>query len=405
MFAKMQRWFRRCTLVLVAGLVLSFGCSTYIKIPVVTSMPDNFMQTMRGGKRVALVLVPAAKGIMSLNDFGDYESTIEGAVAGALSDYRYFDLVDISSRKTRLKEIAHSMSGLTRAQQGIGKELNVDAFLFVQIPQSPKHDCRYSSSTRVEQECIYYDNKNNCTGYRDRTIRVNTATLTMTVYVQGRLVNVESGRTISHQATNVGAATGGTGIAGMLSRFGVGGDSSVFTATSENAPVQCPSVLNAFGKSVRVAAYRLADKISPKVTDYPVVVDDDPIGSPEKAEDRVKKLLKKGNKWAEAEPPNLEQAAAAWTEALDASGGKSASAHWNLAVAAWARSDYDAADKHFKLAETTGGPDFMSSKKNNVRSKFLEERKRVMIEREKESLLDRVRRIFYAVTAGWLPVL
>ncbi len=389
----------RLSLVFFSCILLA-ACSTYIKVPVVAWTPPQFSQTMQGGRRVAVVLIRPQQ--LNLSEFGDYAATLYGSVRNAIHAYRYLVVVDTESRKQRLEEIAFSRTGLTSEQQSIGKELSADAFLFIEVPAAPQHSCERSQTQTQHSRCVKQNEKGECLETQYYTVTKHYARLKMSVYVQGRLVNVATGRTMSFQATNLGAdkAMGTDWEDSWLSLFGRGG-AGQFVAESTGSPPDCPSVLQAFEESTRVAAFVLVKNLSPKVSDMKVVLDEKLTGVPDAAADRVKGFLKRGVKWASAKPPNLEEAFRSWKEALDSSSGRSVAALWNLGVVHWTRGEYEDALKLFRRAEQIAGPDYLDGEKGDIFSRFLKEKERVEKERARESFGKMLRRWFALGVETW----
>ena len=381
------------------GLLFGLACTTYVQIPVVSSMPARFGQTMKGGRRVAVVLLRPKE--LDMSEFGDYAATLYGAVRNAVEAYRYLVVVDTASRRQRLEEIAFSRTGLTSEQQAMGQELSADAFLFIEVPQAPQHSCTRSSAQTQQSRCKKNNDKGECIETEYYTVTKYTATLNMAVYVQGRLVNVATGQTLAHQATNVGArrALGTDRENSWLFRT-LGGNAGELSVTSTGSPPSCPSVLTAFEESARVAAFVLAQNLSPRITDMEVPLEDRMIGVPDKAADRVKAHIKRGIKWADRKPPNLDEAFRSWKAALDLSGGNSVAALWNIAVVLWSRGDYDGSLIHFRKAERIGGPDYLDGSLADTFSRFLKEKERVEKERDRESFFRGWRELF-ARALGW----
>ncbi len=358
---------------LLAAFVLT-ACSTYIKIPVVASMPQGFMQMMKGGKKIAIIAAKSPDGA-EYSDFGDMTTAIQGAAENAFRDYRYFEMVDIAGRRDRLREIAFTQSGMTAEQREIGQEFAVNGFLYLEVPAPPQADCRMSTRTKQVEECVARDEKGKCTRNYFRTVIISTATLTMRVSVKGRLVNLETGQMMTHLASNIGAARLETDSALLNALNSVRGNSTgQYVNESEGGIASCPSVLTSFQDAVGIAAQDLVMHLSPKIVDYNVVIEDDIAGTPDSAKDAVKGLLKAAIKWLKSDSPNFEEAFENWKQAFDLSGGQSLSALWNLAIYYWATGDLAQADQYFTKVKIN--PDFFDDKKMEIYSTFKAEKKR-----------------------------
>ncbi|MCX7998765.1 MAG: hypothetical protein N3A69_07410, partial [Leptospiraceae bacterium] len=292
-------------------IFLLFSCSTGVKIPVVEKSPPGFQEFMRGGKNVGLYVYKSEKAQM--NELGDWKTIIHGAILNALQEYRYFKIVDVSSREARLKEVAYNqkMGNL----KDISKELSIDALLFVEVPLSPAHECKSNTYTTDKQVCVASDAVGKCLRYEMRRDLNYVKELTFTVFANARLVNLETGQTRQYANS----------------------EPVILKNTSQTPFVQCPSLLQGFNKAVEKASYNIAENLSPKMTDMEVPIYDSLDGVDRSSEKEVEKLLSTGKKWLKGDTPNLEMAKTNWEKALSLSGGNSASALWNLGVYHWAK--------------------------------------------------------------------
>lgn len=322
-------------------------CSTGVKIPVVQKSPPGFQEFMRGGRNVGLYVYKADK--VQFNEIGDWRSIIHGGVLNALQEYRYFKIVDVSSRETRLKEVAYSqkMGNL----KDISKELSIDALLFIEVPMSPSHECKSNTYTTERQVCRASDANGKCLRYETRTELNFVKELTYTVFANARLVNLETGQTMQYSNTQP----------------------AILKNTSQTPLVECPSLLQGFNSAVQKASYNIADNLSPKMVDMDVPIYDSLDGVDKSSKEDVEKFLTAGRKWLKGDTPNLEMAKTNWEKALSLSGGNSASAYWNLGVYYWSKGDMQQADYNFKKSMDVGGPDWIDSKKREVIAKFQEE--------------------------------
>jgi len=110
----------------------------------------------------------------------------------------------------------------------------------------------------------------------------------------------------------------------------------------------------------------------------------DPSGVPEHLKRRVERLLIKGIRETEENPANLESACAFWKTVLKISNNTSAAAHWNLGICHWFNGEMNIAEKHFRMSEKVGGPDWISGSRVDIVSRFDEEKKRIERSRELE---------------------
>lgn len=336
-------------------LIFISNCATTVKIPVVTHSPKDFNEFMHGGRNLGIYVYKKDNIQMDLNP--SWKSTIEGAVVNSLQKKRYFKIVDVSTKEDRLKEVAFSqkMGGM----KDLSKDLSVDALLFIHVPQSPKYECIDSSQKETKQVCESYDSNKKCTRYADKDYTVYKKTLYSTVFVNARLVNIETGQMLQHSNS----------------------EPSENAQTSTNRTVlKCPSKLSGFNYALNLASGSIADRISPTVKDMKVPIYKDAVGLSESSSNKseIKDLLSVGNKWLDTDNPNLEYAKKSWDQALKLSGSRSASANWNLGVYHWAKADFKTADMYFVQATEKGGPDWIDSEKREVLSAFESEKQRAL---------------------------
>ncbi|MBE7440765.1 MAG: hypothetical protein HS115_20145 [Spirochaetales bacterium] len=339
---------RRVIELAVALLVLSH-CATYVKIPVVSSTPEGFQQTMRAGRNVVLVQTPyQERSVSGLPP--DWSRSVIGAVEKAIVGYGYFRLVDPGSRRMRLEELARSQTGLTSRQKELGRELAVDGFLFVDIAGTPAYDCRQTIDYDTRSECLRRDSQGKCLESRDVRERIVTGEIHFSMPLRGRLINTETGQALAHQH-----------------------DRATRTQNHRGNPA-CPAVLKSFEAALSDSSRGIIDRLSPRVTRYSVpLLKDTP-----KVENRddIKKALVAGIEWADTNPPNLTEAQKHWEVALRISGYQSASAFWNMGVAYWATGNLDQAEESFRRAEQVGGNSFVSGSIRRVLALFRAEKER-----------------------------
>jgi len=142
---------------------------------------------------------------------------------------------------------------------------------------------------------------------------------------------------------------------------------------------ECPSTLEALSKAFDQAASALADNLSPAIVTVKIPLASDADDLIDEKKGAVEKSLEEGNKWAQA--GDFDMAAQIWEKALDASGGSSAAALWNLAAYKWYAGDMDSAEKYFKKAFLSGGAEWVNARRRRVWGEF---------QREKEYRADEV---------------
>ena len=349
-------WFYICIFSVLTTLL--YGCGTFIKIPVVTSMPRNVQRVMKGKKKVGIVLLPfKGGGLSGLGLNTDWSRTVHGAVQNAVENAGYFTVVDISSRKSRLSELGYQRSGLTEGAKEIGKELAIDAFLYIEMTSQPRKEC--GKELKVDWVAAGANVAGYVTGLgtAGKTKKL-TGVLHLTVFVRGNLVNLETGESTQFSYSKPHKEVSKVGDRG------------------------CPSVLNGFNKAMESAGKNIALRLSPRVETREILVvsDTDHVN---RNKSRVKAYLRQGIKWAKTNPPNYEAADEAWKNALINSGNKSAAAYWNLAVFRWYKGEMDGALDYFRKAQNIAGPEWLEkgpmigSSKLDVISKFRAGKKRM----------------------------
>ena len=351
--------------VFLISLAVGCGPGIDIKFP---RFPDGatgtrLKQTLEGKKRVAVVakeLSPYLKNSMQAGLATEWSGTIRAAMKSALEDYGYYTILDVDSRNARYDELARSQSGLTNAQLAIGQEFQVDHLFYVNMTAMPRVECKQemvtdavasaSAALQLAMAASGRDVKMN-----NQSTSSPTGVLYLTVFVEGKLVNVETGRSISTTTTEP------------------------YKLQNQAGNTQCPSELDAFDKALKQAASKIADKLSPKVESVRLPVEDsvDDVKGGDKT--LVKQYLADGINWVDA--GDLEQAVKSWEMALEESGGSSSAAFWNLAIAKFAAGEVADADQLFQRAFQAGGPKFLDSSKRTAFSLFKIEKKRIEDER------------------------
>ncbi len=336
---------------IIALSLLALGCgpSIPIRFPQFPEQTGAQLRTVTEGKRnVGIVAAEGSRdGFMS--DGGGWTATMEAALSNEITGRGYYDVVDISARKERLRELAYTQSGMTAESLQIGRELAVNLLLIVRPTQRPRAECRiekrtdYAASLASMAQAAAQGNSGQQQGLQKK----DTGVLSLTVFVQGVLVNVETGRSLSY------------------------GNSQPFQLAADVGDPNCPSQLQAFDGALQLAAQNIASRLSPTVVtvNVPLLADTEELG-PNGA--RVQGWLESGNQWAESE--NFEEAAKSWQRALNESDGESVSALWNLAVYSWYSGDYDRAEEYFDKALDGAGPSWLDGAKRQLISKFREQK-------------------------------
>lgn len=325
------------------------GPTIPIKFPTYPESTGTQLRSLLRGKR-NLGIVAAKPSLTMLQKIGyqdDWSATAEAAVSAAFTEKGYFTVVDIENRKDRLRELAHSQSGLTRESLKIGKELSIQNMLIIRMTNQPRSQCR----TKMIADYAGYAAKLAIAKMTESgeqpQLKKPTRVMYLTVFVEGKLINVETGQTIRYA------------------------NSKAHEYYNSIGDMNCPSELAAFDPALKNAAEVIASNLSPKVVTLDVPLMDD-TGDSRGDPDRVKKFLGDGNTWAEGEDFNA--ASKSWSRALSESGGTSMSAMWNLGVYNWYKGDYNAANRYFEKVKGELGPGGLSSSMMLLMSKFREQK-------------------------------
>ena len=358
---------RLATTLAVSAFFLTAACGPGIPIKF-PQFPDGtagtrLKQTLEGKKRVAVVakeIPPAIQRSMRAGLAEEWSDTIRASMKSALEDYGYYTILDVDSRNARYNELARSQTGLTNYQLAIGQELQVDHLFFVNMTALPRVECKTEMVTDSVAAAsaalqLAMAAKGQDVKMSNQSTSRPTGVLYLTVFVEGKLVNVETGRSVSTSTTEP------------------------FKLQNQAGNPECPSELQAFDGALKQAAKKIADKLSPKVHTVKLPIEDgvdDVKGGDKKL---VQQYLADGINWIEA--GDMEQAVKSWEMAMEESGGSSSSAFWNLAVAKFAAGEVDEADQLFQRAFQAGGPGFMDSTKRATYALFKKEKQRIEEER------------------------
>lgn len=345
-------------------ITMGVGCGSYVNIRY-PKFPDGevgsrLRSTLDNKKRVGVIARAIPAGMMNtLRREGlatEWSETMLATMRTALEDYGYYTLVDVESRKQRYDELANSQTGMTSMQLAIGQELQVDHLFFVNMTAIPRVECKIENvvdkfaAAAAAADAIMAA-RNRRPGGSTQPVSKPTGVLYLTVFLEGKLVNIETGRSSSFSTSD--------------------------PLRAENQPgnTDCPSQLGAFSSALKMAAKKIADRLSPRVMERRVVLEDsvDEIKSGDKKV--IEGYLKDGMKWIDAE--DMGEAEKSWQQALDESGGSSASALWNIGIVKFANGNMDEAGKYFERAMSTGGKKWVNSDKRELYAIFKKEKKRM----------------------------
>lgn len=339
----------------------SCGTGIPIKIPKFPQGNEGtrLKAALDGKKRVAVVakeLSPYITRSLNASLATEWSDTIRAKMKSALEEYGYYTMVDVDSRNARYNELAQSQTGLSTTQLAIGQELQSDHLFFVNMTAIPRTECKIEMVTdalavgKMALQLALANNKNSKSTNVD-TPSQPTGVLYLTVFVEGKLVNIETGRSVSYMNTEP------------------------FRLENSAGNQQCPSELMAFDQALKQSTEAIAKKLSPKVNTVRIPLEDSVANLKGGDKNLVTEYLKDGINWVEA--GDLEEAGKSWEMANEESGGTSSSALWNLAVLKFATGDMNEADQLFQRALTAGGPSFLSTSKRGIYALFKVEKKRI----------------------------
>ncbi|MCR9144149.1 MAG: hypothetical protein NXI24_18015 [bacterium] len=355
-----RRKYSRQTILRSTGILLLSGVLAYSCGP---SIPVRFPQypratgaklksVLEGGRNLGVIAAKTNPAILRRIGYeNDWSDTMEGAVSTAVSKKGFFEVVDLSGRKERLRELAYTQSGMTGESLAIGRELAVNSMLTVQMTNAPRQECK---TEMVADYSGYAMELALAKAQGESTDKANlekkTGVLYLTIFVVGRLTSVETGRTVTYSHTQP------------------------YRQVSKAGDTDCPSALLAFDGAVDQAARGIADNLSPSIVEIsvPLLEDADDVRDDE-SRDMVGGYLNSGNQWAEV--ADFDRAAKDWRRALNESSGVSISALWNLAVYSWYAGEYDDAERYFEQALDGGGPDWLDGAKRELMARFSEQKR------------------------------
>ncbi|HMU83161.1 MAG TPA: hypothetical protein PKE49_16340 [Leptospiraceae bacterium] len=348
--------FRRVLIISSLASLLTCVPGIPVKIPRYPEgvMGDQLKSVMGAKRKVGVVAAsPNPNLLQQIGYDQDWSATVEGAVTTELTQRGFYTMIDTSSRKQRLRELAYTQTGLTGEQRNIGQELAAEGLLFIRMTAPPLKECKTEYVTDFAATALKLGMKmamKDSNGAGDAQEKKPTGVLFLTVFVQGTLTNLETGQSVTYA------------------------HSKPYKLQNEAGNQECPSTLDAFGKALQDASAAIADNLSPSIVTVkiPLASDADDLDGDQKA--KVTKYLTEGIKWAEAD--DFQMAAQNWEKALDASGGKSASALWNIAAYKWYSGDMDGAEKYFKRSFSNGGSDWADAAKRSLWATFRKEKDR-----------------------------
>ncbi|MBL8033370.1 MAG: hypothetical protein JNJ69_06710 [Leptospiraceae bacterium] len=335
--------YRDLAITLIATLFAG-RCASYVKIPVVTQMPEIYAKRMADVKIIALAPPVAAMQ----PDTGEEEWSVVAfkSLQTSLGEQRFFVIVDSSAAAEALAGFATAEIPRPPEEKNLAKKIGVDGFLYMQLTGAAESNCSVRSYQVRKEQCSGTGKDRKCVTYYETHYESTRYTA---VPVRGKLVSAKTQNTI------------------------VFADRAVHSATVSGS--SCPSQSWSTLVAIANGAQMIAQAMSPTVTDMEIPLDADIEGTPAEKEAEVKALLKEGI--ALADKQDFRNARNKWMQALDLSSAKSAAAHWNIAVTFWMAGDYESATQHFNSSREITGIHFTNDReKSQTLAKFLEEKAR-----------------------------
>lgn len=255
----------------------------------------------------------------------------------------YYKLIDLSKRADSINEASLTLTGITKSRVKLGNQLGAEAILHIGY-QKPYTECGSEMMVDYGAAALKVGGAiaSMATGKQVDTgsgpVSKQTGIRYMLIPLDATLIKVETGEVKKAVVSNPAKVDAGVGN------------------------LDCPSVLDSFGKALDEAALYIKDRLSPKVkTEYIKVFKDD-------EDPEVAGYLDDGYQEITGETPSFKKAKENWDKADKKAGGKSWGAKANLGTYYFQAGDFEKAIKYYEDAMKLTGAD-----KNYVR----ELRKRV----------------------------
>ncbi|MFB5649198.1 lipoprotein LipL41 [Leptospira wolffii] len=244
----------------------------------------------------------------------------------------YYKLIDLSKRADSLNEATLTLAGITKSRVKLGNQLGAEAILHIGY-QKPYTECGsemmvdYGAAALKVGGAIasMATGKNVDTG--GGSVSKQTGIRYMLIPLDATLIKVETGEVKKAVVSNPAKVDAGVGN------------------------LDCPSVLDSFGKALDEAALYIKDRLSPKVKTEKIDVftkDEDP---------EVAELLGEGYQEITGETPSFKKAKEYWEKADKKAGGKSWGAKANLGTYYFQSGDFEKAIKFYETAMGITGAD------------------------------------------------
>lgn len=335
------------------------ACATTISvtIPQYPKRKGNQLRDILEGRR-NLAVVAAKFDKKYASNLGKYaqswNESIEVVVSKTLSELGYYNIVDLSSRKQRLQELAYSQSGLTQESLEIGRELQARNFFIVRMTKAPEVRCKIEEVENYVTTAIVVTARSIVMPEEAGNINTGrpTGVLYVAMFIEGRLSNLETGRSISHFY------------------------SQTLRVPSKAGNRKCSSPDASFEKIVLNAGRELAKNLSPKLIRLSVPLIKDSSDLKGRLKKKVNSYLRSGIEWARS--GDMDEAKREWEEALGQSNNESGGAMWNLGVYHWHRGEFEKSGKYFVKVKRKKSRLLNSEKKRLL----------VLFKREKKAFLN-----------------
>ena len=312
---------------LLSSFLLS-GCATTIPvaIPRYPKKKGAQLRDILGGRRnLAVVAAKFDKKYASQlgNSAQSWNQSIEAVVSKTLGELGYYKIVDLSNRKQRLQELAYSQAGLTEESLEIGRELQVHSFFVVRMTKAPQIKCKVEEVEDYLTTAITITARSIIQPQEAGAINTGrpTGVLYTAMFIEGRLSNLETGRSVSHFY------------------------SQTLRLPSKAGNRSCSAPESSFEKIIINAGQELARNLSPKMTRLSVPLMKDSPDLRGKVRKEVASHLLGGLEWAQS--GDMDEAKLEWEEALRQSNNQSGGAIWNLGVYHWHMGNFERAEEYF----------------------------------------------------------
>ncbi|PJZ71500.1 lipoprotein LipL41 [Leptospira perolatii] len=268
--------------------------------------------------------------------FGPGSSFIDqmpAKVFEAFDKESYYKLIDLSKRADAMNEATLSLSGITKNKAKIGNLIGAEAILYIGY-QKPYTECGSemmmdygAAAMKLGGAIASMASGRNVDTSGSGPVQKQTAIRYMLIPLDATLIKVETGEVKKAVVSNPAKVDGGVGN------------------------LNCPSVLDSFGKGLDEAAAYIRERLSPKVKTEKIKVfvkDED---------EEVSELLKEGLEEIAGETPSFKKAKEVWEKADKKASGKSWGAKANLATYYFSQGDFEKSIKLYEEAMKMSGAD------------------------------------------------